>query len=185
MDRNIINSVTGDRIHFWSSPLSGDGNELVFRCSLSPHAVGAPLHVHDNMTETFEVEFGILEIDLGKGAKRVLSHGEKISIPPGTPHGFRNPSASETIFVTTANPGAELERFLRTMYELANSGRTDARGAPRNPVDLAAALAPMDMTIAPLPRGLQRVLVRTLLLARKVCGFSATRAPTGGLEREA
>nr|WP_247712218.1 cupin domain-containing protein [Qipengyuania qiaonensis] len=144
---------------------------------MPPLATGAPLHIHDTITETFAVESGALEIDLGKAGKRLLGPGEEISISPGTPHGFRNSSASETIFVTTATPGAELERFLRTMYDLANCGRTDASGAPRNPVDLAAALAPMDMTIAPLPRALQRVLVRALLLARKVFGPSASRTP--------
>lgn len=181
MDRNIINSVTGDRIHFWSSPLSGDGDELVFRCTLPPHAAGAPLHVHDTMTETFAVETGMLEIDLGKAGKRLLGPGEELSITPGTPHGFRNPLASKTTFVTTATPGRELERFLRAMYDLANSGRTDASGAPRNPVDLAEALAPMDMTIAPLPRTLQRMLVRTLLLARKAFGSDAVRTPPSPL----
>nr|WP_282099686.1 cupin domain-containing protein [Qipengyuania qiaonensis] len=148
-------------------------------------AAGAPLHVHETMAETFADDSGALAIDLGKAGKRLLGPGEEITIPPGTPHGFRNPLSIETVFVTTATPGAELERFLRTMYDLANNGRTDASGAPRNPVDLAAALAPMDMTIAPLPRTLQRVLVRALLLARKIFDPNPSAASARVLEKEA
>ena len=159
MDRIIENAVTGDRIHFWSSPMMGDGDELVFRGTLPGFGAGAPLHVHDEMTESFEVESGTLEIELGNGQKMMLSPGEQLTLAPGTPHGFRNPSAEEAIFVTTASPGIELERFLRSMYGLANEGLTNAAGAPRNPLAMAAVLERMDMTMVGVPRSVQRIAI--------------------------
>ncbi len=119
LTREIHNPVTGDAIAFLTSPLSGEGAMLRFRCTLPPYGLGAPLHVHDTMTETFAVEEGTLEIDLGGGRVRVLSPGESIAIAPGTPHGFRNPGDVPAVFVTTADPGEGLETFLRGMYARA------------------------------------------------------------------
>lgn len=178
----ITNSVTGDTIHFWSSPMLGDGAELVFRTTLPAFAIGAPAHVHEAMSESFEVESGTLAVDLGKGETRLLGPGERIELAPGTPHGFHNPTAQETIFVTAANPGLELERFLRAMYAMANSGLTDANGAPRNPLAMAAVLAHVDMILAGVPRGLQRALVGPLAALARLTGTAALVAQLAGEE---
>lgn len=172
MERRIINAVTGDRIDFWSSPMMGDGEELVFAGTLAPLAAGAPVHVHGGITETFAVEYGALEIDLGGGERRLLGPGDEIVLAPGTPHGFRNPLECETRFLTTATPGMELERFLRTMYALANDGRTNAAGEPNNPLLMALTLEPMDMTMVGAPRGPQRVLVKVLANIARAVGLS-------------
>lgn len=179
MDRDIVNTVTRDRIHFWSSPMMGEGEELVFRTTLDASATGAPLHVHDEITETFAVEYGALEIDLGEGERVVLQQGQECTFAPGTPHGFRNALGSETRFITTATPGIELERFLREMYAAANAGHTNAAGQPRSLLRLAQILAPMDMTMAGAPRGVQRVLIRALACVARIVGIrSALRHPS-------
>lgn len=162
MEREIENHVTGDRIYFRSSPLMGDGDQLIFRTALAPFAVGAPLHQHDAMTESFEVVSGTLEIDLGGSRTRLLHAGGQITLAPGTPHGFRNPLARETVFITSASPGIELERFLRSLYGLANDGLTNDAGNPNNPLALAIVLDRMDMTLSGIPRGLQRLLTKWL-----------------------
>jgi len=152
--RHITNAATGDRIAFIESPLLGDGNRLVFRGILPPHADGAPLHFHEAMTETFFVESGALEINLGDGETRILRAGESFKVEPGTQHGFRNPLDSETRFVTTADPGAGLEEFLRTVYRMGNDSMT----LPGRAVILGSVMARTDMVIAGVPRGLQRAL---------------------------
>lgn len=162
--RSIHNPVTGDRMDILASPMSGEGDTLVFRCQLPGHAAGAPLHSHAEMIETFIVESGALEIDLGAGAVRRLGPGEAIRLEPGTEHGFRNPLPSETCFLNIATPGLELEKFLRAIYGLAAQGQAGPDGMPANPLALATALAATDMTMAGVPAPVQRGAVR--LLAR-------------------
>lgn len=171
--RTIHNPVTGDLITFLASPMSGDGDTLVFRCLLPGGAAGAPLHSHAEMTETFIVESGALEIDLGGGNVRILGPGEEVRLEPGTEHGFRNPLETETCFLNVSTPGLELEKFLRAIYGLAAEGRANADGMPESPLAMAAALAETDMAMAGVPAPLQRGAVR--LLARIADWTGASR----------
>lgn len=170
LNREIHNPVTGDRIAFLASPLAGEGDLLRFRCTLPPHGAGAPLHVHDTMIETFAVEAGVLEIDLGHGQTRLLTAGEDIAIAPGTPHGFRNPGAAPVVFVTTADPGEGLETFLRGMYALAAAGETDAAGMPRDPRALGELLHSGNLVMPGIPRVIQRALLAVLRFAAWLTG---------------
>lgn len=155
---SIKNGVTGDRITFLLSPMSGDGDLLAFRCTLPPHGDGTPLHVHDDMTESFVVERGSLLVDLGPAGKITLSEGQEISIAAGTPHGFRNETDGEVVFVTTATPGEGLETFLRTIYALANEGMVNAKGMPRDPRALAFLLDRGNLLLAGVPHIVQRLV---------------------------
>lgn len=166
----IRNPVTGDRITFLASPLSGDGTELRFRCTLPPQGAGAPLHAHDTMTETFAVESGVLEVSLGAGRTVLLSAGEAIAIPPGTPHGFRNPSDAPVVFLTTADEGEGLETFLRGMYALAAAGETNGAGMPRDLRALGLLLHYGNLVMVGVPRGLQNALLGLLGWAARVTG---------------
>lgn len=167
---DIHNPVTGDRIDFLASPLSGDGAELRFRCTLPPQGAGAPLHVHDTMTETFKVESGVLEVSLGGGRTVLLSAGEAIAIPPGNPHGFRNPGDAPVVFLTTADEGEGLETFLRGMYALAAAGETNGAGMPRDPRALGLLLHYGNLVMVGVPRGLQNALLGLLGWAARVTG---------------
>lgn len=174
LPRRIVNPVTGDIIHFIASPMLGDGDQLIFRGILPAGAMGAPLHSHDEMTETFEVESGALTIAQANGAVRRLEQGERIVIEPGTPHGFSNPMGSETRFITTATPGAELEEFLRTLYSLAAQGRVKPDGSPSDPLAMAVALERMDMRITAIPGAVQRLLVGALAWIARRTGVADT-----------
>jgi len=170
LTRTIHNPVTGDHIAFLASPLSGEGEMLRFRCTLPPHGAGAPLHVHDTMTETFAVEAGVLEIDLGSEQTRLLGPGEAIAIHPGMLHGFRNPGDAPVTFVTTADPGEGLESFLRGMYALAAAGETDAAGMPRDPRVLGELLHSGNLVMPGIPRGLQRIVLALMRFAARLTG---------------
>lgn len=170
LTREIHNPFTGDAIAFLASPLSGDGEMLRFRCTLPPQGAGAPLHVHDTMTETFAVEAGVLEIALADGETRLLAAGDSIVIVPGTQHGFRNPGDEPVTFVTTANPGEGLESFLRGMYALAAAGETDAAGMPRDPRVLGELLYNGNLVMPGIPRLVQRALLAMLRLAARLTG---------------
>lgn len=176
LNRDIHNPVTGDSIAFLASPLSGEGEMLRFRCALPPHGAGAPLHVHDSMTETFAVEDGVLEVALANGETRLLGPGESIVITPGTQHGFRNPADAPVSFVTTADPGEGLETFLRGMYALAAAGETDAAGMPRDPRALGELIHSGNLVMPGIPRLIQRALLAVLRFAAWL-SITRRRAP--------
>lgn len=161
--RRIENPVTGDRIEFLASPLHGDAGALIFRCTLAPNAKGSPLHLHRTIAETFEVEDGLLDMEIGAaGSARTLFPGERVALPPGTPHSFRNALPEPVVFLSTATPGAQFEKFLRSMYGLAADGQTNQDGMPTDPRALALTLHYADLVIPAVPRGVQSILVRAL-----------------------
>lgn len=171
LPRRIANAKTGDRIEFLSSPLLGEGETLIFRCTLPPRALGAPLHTHDRMHEIFEVESGMLDIDLGHGRKRLIGPGERIEIAPGVRHGFRNPLDVETRFVSISTPGEGLESFLRTIYAMGATGEGDSPRLPSDPRIMALALRHADTVFAGVPRPLHQMLVRVLAWLGRMAGF--------------
>lgn len=179
MDRSpahsIVNALTGERMTF-PPPETGDDIPLVFHCSLPPGVIGAPMHVHAGMTECFTCDSGILQIDLADGALRLLGPGETIRVEPGTPHGFRNTGPDEVRYHVTADPGRQLERFLRRRTGLMNDRRTFASGIPHNPLALAAVLNAMDMRLIGPPLWLQRILVPALAALARRLGVRADMA---------
>jgi len=176
LPRHIENPVTGDRIHFLASPLLGDGDALMFRCWLPPQAAGAPLHTHADMEEVFLVESGALEMLLEGGETRLLGPGERITIAPGMPHGFRNPLDGETVFLNISTPGYELEKFLRMLYGLANEGRTRPDGMPSDPRALAIAIRQTGMRFVGIPALAQKLLVEILAFVADLSGTGRSLA---------
>jgi len=170
LPNEIHNPVTGDHIAFLASPISGEGEMLRFRCTLPPRGAGAPLHVHDTMTETFAVEEGVLEVALADGETRLLGPGESIVITPGMQHGFRNPGDAPVTFLTTADPGEGLETFLRGMHALAAAGETDASGMPRDPRVLGELLHSGNLVMPGIPRLIQRAALAVLRFAAWLTG---------------
>lgn len=186
LQRQIENAATGDRMIFIKSPLLGDGDALVFRGVLPAHAAGAPLHSHDAMTETFLVESGVLEIDLGDGTTKLLLAGDELTILPGTRHGFRNPLDSETRYVTTADPGAGLETLLRTIYDLGSPKSVGGPGRiPRGIFVMASAMARTDMVLAGVPRWLQRSLLAFMAVIAQSLGLESKIAMATPVKRAA
>lgn len=161
--RRLDNPVTGDRIEFLSSPLHGDAGPLIYRCRLAPRSKGSPLHLHRTIAETFRVEQGLLEMEIGAaGAERTLFPGEQVELAPGTAHSFCNPLSEPVVFVSTATPGVQFEKFLRAMYGLAADGRTNSDGMPTDPRALALTLHYADLVVPAVPRGVQGALIGAL-----------------------
>jgi mannose-6-phosphate isomerase-like protein (cupin superfamily) len=175
--RRIENPVTGDRIEFLSSPLHGDSGPLIFRTTLAANAKGSPLHAHRTIAETFEVVRGELLMEVGSAGRfQALTAGAGVELAPGALHSFRNPLNEETVVISAATPGAQFEKFLRTMYGLAADGQTNVDGLPKDPRALALTLQYADLVIANFPNALQTALIGGLAglgrMARLERGFA-------------
>lgn len=138
--------------------------------TLPAHQDGAPRHYHDRFAESFCVLSGELELTVADAAPRNLRAGERLTVPAGTVHAFRNASAAPVTFCTEIIGGRGFERFIRGWYGLAIDGRSDRRGAPRGLLDTIVLLDEGDVNLPGVPLPLQRGLRRALRWLARLTG---------------
>ncbi|MEE9362221.1 MAG: cupin domain-containing protein [Cellulophaga sp.] len=88
----------------------------VYEIILAPMAIGAKLHYHRFMDETFIVNQGILTMQVADKEYQV-EPGTVAYIPRFTPHGFRNDTDKEVKLTLLFNPSQNREGFFRGLYE--------------------------------------------------------------------
>ncbi len=91
----------------------------IYEISLPPMAIGAKLHYHRFMDETFIVNEGVLTVQVAD--KEYLAEpGTVAYVPRFTPHGFKN-NTDETVKLTLIfNPSQKREGFFKGLYETLN-----------------------------------------------------------------
>lgn len=88
----------------------------VYEIVLDPRAVGAKLHYHRFMDETFIVNKGTLTIQVADKEVEV-QEDTMIYVPRFTPHGFCNNTDKEVRLTLLFNPSQNREGFFRGLYE--------------------------------------------------------------------
>ena len=78
---------------------------------------------------------GELEFKVGKQTFNA-GPGERIRVPAGTPHRFRNIGDAPAHFVCEVSPALGFEQLIETMFGLAADGKVNRKGMP-NPLRLA------------------------------------------------
>lgn len=122
----IENPVTHDRVIFRLTAQDTKGTLLAFDDVLLVGYLSPPEHVHPRQEERFEVISGSLGVRAG-GRDQVLSAGESVGVPPGTPHTIWNAGEGETHLLVEFRPALQTEAFFETMFALARDGKTDKR----------------------------------------------------------
>lgn len=160
----IVNPVTGDRMTVIQSSLENGGKYAKIRFDLPPGAKGSPLHYHTNMSETFTVIEGCLEMEVGsEGNWRTLKTGESVHILAGVQHSFRNSSSVWVTFTSENRPAGGFEQFIQGMYGLAIDGKVDREGMPTNLLQLALLLKKADTILVGPPMFVQKLLINSLV----------------------
>lgn len=88
----------------------------VYEISLAPQTIGAKLHYHRFMDETFIVNKGVVTIEAGT-TQHLATPGTVIYVPRFTPHGFRNDTDKEVQLTLLFNPAQKREGFFRGLYK--------------------------------------------------------------------
>lgn len=88
----------------------------VYEIVLAPMVIGAKLHYHRFMDETFIVKEGILTIQVAEKEYQAAS-GTVAYVPRFTPHGFRNDTDKEVKLMLLFNPSQKREGFFRGLLE--------------------------------------------------------------------
>ena len=86
------------------------------------------IHIHPQQEEIYEVKSGEMQVYLDN-AWRNLKAGERITIPKGTVHAFRNKSMQKAIAFNSHKPGLRFGEMLETIQKYINDGKiTSTRG---------------------------------------------------------
>ncbi len=120
-------------------------------------------HIHPDQTERIEVIEGRMKVGMN-GREHILSEGQSIEIPPGTPHTQVPIGTGEGRIRITASPAGRTAAFLKRLDELCREGQFMRAGFPR-PVagaELVLEFSEAGHAAAP-PLRVQRALARTLL----------------------
>jgi quercetin dioxygenase-like cupin family protein len=170
----LANEITGETITFLETAADTDGEYTLIEVTVAPGG-GVPMaHVHPKQSETFEVVAGRLSMKAG-GDKLVAEPGDVVTVVPGQVHRFWNASDEPVTFRCTVAPALEFERFIETMFALADDGKLSRRGLP-NPLRLAAiANAHFADSRAPyVPAWLQKAGLASGALLAKTLGYGPT-----------
>lgn len=169
----IINPLTQSRTIVLKSDAETDGRGWLLEVHCVPGMrADIPEHLHTEWTERFEIISGTAQYALD-GQQHTLEAGGSFTVLPGQRHmhpwsaagsplvyrqendfGRRNPAAAQDVLGVFA-----------TVAGLAREGKTDQRGRPKHPLQLAATLRTLsqhggyDMSL-PIP--VQKILAATL-----------------------
>lgn len=156
LSRVIQNPVTGERLTFLATAEETGGELLKVKSELPAGSPGVPMHYHLAFTERFEVLEGRLDMYLGGKNHVVLSPGQTAFTPIRVHHRFWNGSDGPVVFLGETRPARKMERALRTAHGLARDGRTNRKGVPTNPFELALLYELSESYIVGMPLFLQK-----------------------------
>jgi len=131
------------------------GGRFVFDLELGPGVKGPPMHSHDEGDETIEVLSGEIAFKVVREIKR-LGVGDTLTLRPGEPHTFWNPSKEEPV-----------------RCRVTHGGRFEAAIAQPDFTSLAMYLALVD----PGASRVQNPLIRLVLRAVAVFGRLRGKTP--------
>jgi len=119
-----------------------------------------------------ELEFRIRKQTL------VATAGDRVLVPAGIPHRFRNVGTETAHFVCSVTPARGFEQLIETMFSLAADGKTNRKGMP-NLLRLAViANEHFDTVRLPFPPAfLQRIGLALGAPVGRLVGYGATYVP--------
>ncbi len=132
----IVNPAMGARIAFRETSHETNGELLRFDFFVNPSRVVLHEHFHPRQEERFEVVSGRMEGQIA-GKPRVAEAGTVIVNPPGTPHGWWNAGVEEAHLLVEFRPALKTEILFETSFALAQAGKVNEKGLPKNPLQLA------------------------------------------------
>jgi quercetin dioxygenase-like cupin family protein len=117
--------IGGNSITFKVTSTDTQDRLGVYEIGLEPKTVGAQLHYHRFMDETFVVQEGVLTVDVGTDTQH-LSPGGVAFAPRFTPHGFRNDSDNPVKATLIFSPGQQREGFFYGLQQILSADPVDA-----------------------------------------------------------
>lgn len=154
------------------------GARSVMEVRIGAGAPGPPLHQHPQQDEYYDLLAGELRLTAG-GRKIALGAGERLTVPRGTAHYFRNRGPREAVFLSEHRPALRFEEFMSAICGLAQSGEFRSVKSPGFILRMAVILqAFADVQQQPTP--LRRYGLRWLAAAGRRGARASIQTPPGG-----
>jgi quercetin dioxygenase-like cupin family protein len=134
--QTLENPVTGERFTFTHTAAATGGELLAFDFALRPGGAVPIPHVHPIQTERFEVTEGRMTFRVGL-RKVHAGPGDVVEVAPGVAHSFANAGNDEARLRVEVRPALAMEEMFAEVVAMAQGGRMNRRGMPRNLLDLA------------------------------------------------
>jgi quercetin dioxygenase-like cupin family protein len=168
--RPFFNSATGEWIEYTAVAQDTGGQLVRFSWRSVPGGVITE-HVHPHQEERFIITAGEARFTLN-GAERIARAGETVVVPAGVPHSEGNPGPDEITAVVELRPAQKAKEFHEAVAGLVADGRTTARGAPRNPLQLGATFWHFrhESRVTTPPIAIQNLMLPPLWMLAKVFG---------------
>ena len=168
--RPFFNPATREWIEFLAVAEDTGGELVRFTWRSLPGGVISE-HVHPNQEERFIVTAGEARFTLN-GAEHIARAGDTVVVPPGVRHSEGNPGPEECRGVVELRPALRSKEWHEALAGLVADGRTTARGAPRNPLQLGATFWSFrrESRVTSPPVAVQNLLLPVLAAAAKVTG---------------
>ena len=173
----LTNPVTGETLVFRTTSADTNGERVVVETFVEPNGAVAAAHMHPALEELFEVLGGELEFRVGTQTI-VAKPGDRVLVPAGTAHRFRNIGDETAHFVCEVSPALGFEQLIETMFSLAADGKVNRKGMP-NPLRLAVIARHHfeDVRLPFPPVWMQRLGLAMGAPIGRLLGFRATYEP--------
>ncbi len=95
-----------------------------------PASTATPPHVHPDQTDEFEVVSGSLEVLYGKQWRR-LEAGDKLVVPAGVVHTYRNHGSEPAVCHNVHDPAGSFQDYIDRLGLLSRSGKLTNLKSPK------------------------------------------------------
>lgn len=157
------------------------GALLEMEAFFRPRQTKPPEHYHPQQEERFEVMSGELWVRMG-GQERTYRARESFIVPIGTSHTMTGTSEGESRVIWQVRPALKTEHLFETVWGLSKDGKTNKRGVPGDPFQLAVLLAEYgdEFRIAGPLGALQKLIALTLGPIGRLLGYRGRYERYGG-----
>jgi quercetin dioxygenase-like cupin family protein len=171
---HLRNPAAGEQIVFRRRAGDTAGELLEFDWCFSPGGSVAP-HVHPYQEEAFEILSGRARFRVGR-RRREAGAGERLTVAPGTVHGWGNAGAGDLWARIRIRPALDTEGIFDAMFAFAREGRVGRSGRP-SPLQLALVLDEFrdELQMPWLPGPAQRALIAPLAAVARRRGHRLPR----------
>jgi quercetin dioxygenase-like cupin family protein len=170
----IENPVTGESMTFLVTGNETGGEYLEIAMTVQPRGFVASEHLHPHQHERFRIDAGEITLRIA-GREQVYRAGDDVTIPPGTPHIWWNSGQGALQVRLEFRPAGRFDQFITSFFALAQAGKVNARGLPRNPLQLAVTAREYTDVIrgTDVPAAVQTPLLAVLGSIGTIMGYRA------------
>ena len=178
----ITNPTNGDSYEYLETATDTNGERVTMKATISSKGQLVPKHYHVLQDETFEIISGQLTIWVD-GKTRILSTGEKATLPKSKPHNHYNNEDVAVTYIHTVSPALDFEYLIENLVGLAADGKS--KNGKYGLVQELVTLKYLDSKtyLADIPIGIQKILMNIIAPVARLFGYRAIYGKYSGIEK--